>query len=255
MSKPFTDLNLTDEQIASNYSWQQIKNTQEYADSYADSKVLNDPVNNLLFVSNADNTVEQGGGLTDNIVIGTDLTLEDSQSTVVMGHHFNVEEGVKVVKIGGGQTDNKNNVIASQEVVNIGYNNSCNNVGLLVNIGFDNDTQAGVNNIVIGSKNIMVNACNNNVHIGNSLTLVNYDAIESTVVISPNIIPGNTPVSGSVVFGGKTNNAAAADARIQFLSEELSNIGGGAVFPANYFATIPIRYKGVNYRIPVLSDP
>ena len=83
---------------------------------------------------------------------------------------------------------------------------------------------------------------------------MNYNNISNTVVISPNLIPGNPPVSGSLVFGGGVNNPATADARIQFLSNNLINAGGGGAF-VNYAATIPIKYKGTRYLIPVLADP
>lgn len=256
MSKPFTDLDLTDEQIASNYTWKQIKNNQEYTDS----KILDDLDRNLLVVSNRDNSVDDAVESTDNVVVGTNIELTETGTSVCVGHHFVVDDSSDVIKIGGGQNEVNDDIISSQEVINIGYNNSCSNTGALVSIGHDNDTQGGVRNVIIGNANGTIN-CTDNIHIGNSLSLAGYNGLSNTVIIAPNLIPGIDPVSGSIIFGGGVNNSASDDARIQFLSNNLVDAGVAFTEPLSgggesaYDGYIPIKYKGTKYRIPVLLDP
>jgi hypothetical protein len=249
MSKPFTDLNLSDNQIASNYTWKQVKNTQEYIDT----KVFDDLEKNLLVVSNQDNTLDQSlPTLTDNVIVGTNIDVANSSSTISMGHHFLVSNSNDIVKIGGAQNIAADDTITnSNQCISIGFDNSLGPANTCISIGFDDDVEGNLN-INLGNAND-ING-NSNILIGSDIFLT-HSSMNNNVIISPVQIPNPAPVDGSLIFGGGTNNPPAGDARIQFLSNNLVAPGGTAAFPVNYFATIPIRYRGVNYRIPVLSDP
>jgi hypothetical protein len=250
MSKPFTDLNLTDEEISKNYTWQQIKNNQEYADS----KVFDDLDRNLLVVSNQDNTLDQTPGLNDNIVVGTGINVIDTNNSVSIGHHMNIISGNDIIKIGGAESETENDdILSSNQCVSIGINNTMNTSADCISIGFDSSIQGNIN-LVIGSANDVVG--NNNILIGDDIFFTHSNMSNNTIISIGQIPAVPAPANGSLIFGGSTgsNNPPAADARIQFLSNNLVAAGAGAAFPGSYDAYIPIRYRGANYRIPVLND-
>ena len=260
MSKPFDDLNLTGDEIARNYTWQQIQKNQEYINT----KIFDDPDNNNLIVSNQDNTLGIPQGQ-NNTIIGTANNVTESEDTTTISHHTNINKGKYVIKVGGGEDDSptySDNLNDCIEVISIGYDNSVNpngDAGVttgIISIGHNNTVEATKSsNTIIGSLN-NVNGTGNTL-IGNHLAIGSYNGSNS-IIISPTTINNSTqPASNSIVFGGATNFPPTNDARIQFLNTQLLGAGGGDTFAnkVSYDNTIPIKYKGNKYLIPVFLDP
>jgi hypothetical protein len=252
MSKPFTDLNLTDEQIASNYSWQQIKNTQ----NYADVKVFDNVDRNLLVVSNRDNNLDKTAELNDNIILGTNVTVNTTKESITVGHDVTVAGCERLIKIGGGENFD-DNILTSLDSVSIGYDNSIDTSNGVLSIGHGNTIGASANgNIALGNNNSASSP--NNLMIGNNV-VPGVLTSTNTITISNGQLNA-VPANGSIVFGGTNNQNVSTGSRIQFLSDGLEPYGGAFTVTlvdgkAAYDGWIPVKYKDKEIYIPFFNAP
>lgn len=258
--KAFGDLGIPTA-TTNNYTWEQIQVVQ----NQINNRAFNDLENDVLIISNVDNDFSPDS--VELTQIGTNCDTVTSNKVVSIGHNLLTEDSDTVINIGGDSDPTQQTVINSDATICIGFNNDIGNSDEIESgldtICIGNDNQIRTDNSGVGaiSKNIVVGHVSglsttgtNNISIGHS---VDNDRpnIDHTIVLSTAPLLGNKPVNNSIVFGGSNNQPASADARVQFLSQDLLAEGAGAAFPAAYDAVIRINYRGTNYRIPVFTDP
>lgn len=253
MSKPFSDLNLSDTTISQNYTWQQIKNTQEYVDE----KVYVDTVRDVLVVANEDNNIDQTMGLDRLTIFGTSIGATGAQNTVCVGHNMEMDNVNGAVIIGGDRNGIPDRIQNSSNVIVIGHNLDVGLTGTVQQatiIGHDSVLQSGSNTVIIGNNNDQING--GNIVIGHDVVPNELGNTGSIIITTGQLI--EEPVSGSIVFGGNTNHTGSTGACIQFLSKELEPVAGGFQIPlvggeSDYDGGLKINYQGNEIVIPFFS--
>lgn len=212
-----------------------------------------DPTPDNLSVPASQITLTGNPAPVDTVALGTELSIDTSNQVTLIGHGVTVQESNDCISIGGSSGQNPNIIRNAPSSINIGHDNPMGGATV----------EQGAFNIVIGSVNPkgINGAGNRNVLIGNALN--SGDQTSNQIIISHKPLNAS-PVTGAIVFGGGAH-APAADARVQFLSEDILNVGGAVNVAAvdngaggwnvPFPATMRIRYKGVNYQIPLLADP
>lgn len=255
MSKPFSDLALTDQELSSNYTWQQVKKTQEYIDS----RVYVDQDRDILVVDNEVNDIDLSGGIKNLTICGTSIGSTGSFDTIVLGHNTELSNVDCGIIIGGDCLGTTGQVANFGDSIAIGHNLDCGDISGVtgaVLIGHDSVLRQGGHTVVVGNNNTQ--NIGGNILIGNNLV---DDQINNTdMIILSNGLLKDEPQPGSIVFGGVDSHTGSTGARIQFLSEGLEDAGNAFTFPLNggesdYAGFIPMKYKGTEIRVPFLNFP
>jgi hypothetical protein len=260
MSKPFSDLNLTDEEISKNYTWQQIKKTQDIVDS----NIFVDTDRDIIVTANIDNNIDTTVGLDRVTVYGTAIDLTNSKNVVCLGHNTVLENVDGGVIIGGDRNGTPDHIKDSTNTIIIGHNLDCGLTSAVTKatvIGHDSILKGVGNTVVVGNDNTQ--------NIGGNI-IIGHDVVDAELANNNNIIITNgqlnaEPASGSIVFGGAANSDVAADGIIQFLSDGLEDVGagfnvptipdGGGGFDLPFDGYIPLKYKGLVVYIPFFIPP
>lgn len=233
--EPFNFLQLNQEQVDKNVYFKAIQNVA----NNVNTKVYDNPAQNILICSNTDNTFVDDGTQDNILIFGTNCTTDETSGyNIKIGHEGDCVDSTTNISIGHNSdifNDSNNNIVISHDTdVSTGASNN-------IIIGTNND-QTGSGNIVIGH-NQLVDGGDNIISIGNGNHVFR-------------------PRDGSIVLG--TGEIPSALPRFQLLGTDLIPLINSGSTGAYVGADPPViqatngwmrmTYQSVNIKIPIMFD-